>query len=92
MCYKGIIALKDAYCDPSSLQSGVEFSLLISKGELVWEVLTSIGHEDEITRCFLKNFLWIIGSVIFSKTNTFYGGWLIFLYDVGNGMHFCSKH
>lgn len=41
MCYKGIIALKDAYCDPSSLQSGVEFSLAINKGVLVWEVLTS---------------------------------------------------
>lgn len=35
MCYKGIIALKDAYRDPSSLQSGVEFSLVINKGVLV---------------------------------------------------------
>lgn len=29
MCYKGIIALKDAYCDLSSLQSGVELFLVI---------------------------------------------------------------
>lgn len=31
MCYKGIIALKDAYCDPSSFPSGADFSLVINK-------------------------------------------------------------
>lgn len=41
MCYKGIIGLKDAYRDPSSLQSGSEFSRLINKGVPDWEVLTS---------------------------------------------------
>lgn len=56
MCYKGIIALKDAYCDPSSLQSGVEFCLVISKGVLVWEDVDKRRREDEIKRSFQRPF------------------------------------
>lgn len=54
MCYKGIIALKDAYRDPSSLQSG-EFSLVINKGVLVGEVLTSIDVRMKLKDLFLNN-------------------------------------
>lgn len=56
MCYKVIIALKDAYCDPSSLQSGVEFSLVINKGVLVWEVLTSIDVTMKLKDPFKRPF------------------------------------
>lgn len=55
MCYKGIIALKDAYRDPSSLQSGAEFSLVINKGVLIWEVLTSIDVRMKLKDLFLNN-------------------------------------
>lgn len=56
MCYKGIIALKDAYCDPSSFQSGVEFSMVINKGVLVHEVLTSTDVRMELKDPFKRTF------------------------------------
>lgn len=52
MCYKEIIALKDAYRDPSSFQSGGEFSLVINKGVLVCKVLTSTDVRMKLKRPF----------------------------------------
>lgn len=52
MCYKGIIALKHAYCDLSSLQSDVEFSLVINKRCAHLGGVDKHRREDEIKRSF----------------------------------------
>lgn len=57
MRYKGIIALKDAYCDPSSLQSDGKFSLVINKGVLLWEVLTSKYLRNKFKDAFKDTFI-----------------------------------
>lgn len=73
MCYKGIIALKDAYRDPSSCKSDAEFSLVINRGVHSQEVLTirnvMMKFKEHLyrrlsdwleVRYLLKPFTWII--------------------------------
>lgn len=52
MCYKGIIALKDAYCYPSSLQSGGEFSLVIKTRCAHLGGVDRHRHVDEFKKSF----------------------------------------
>lgn len=66
MCYKGIIALKDAYRDPSSLQSVAKFSLVINRGVNCQEVLTSKDLAMKFKEHSFRP-LRIIGRGIFIK-------------------------
>lgn len=88
MCYKGIIALKDAYRDPSSSKSDAEFSLVINRGVHSQEVLTSrnvmMKFREGSFRCLSE---WLEVRHLLKQ---FFIGWLMnYLQELWVRLHLC---